>query len=188
MDELFSTRDRRHSWVMNINHWIVINFKSDNGKPALEIGLEYQAIFDGLGQEARKRMTDKEKWAKKAVHVICKRGEKAMATGMIRAFLQSKRFKYLCHLPSQLILMLPYEYNPIFLAKYQEATMKHMKLTFYGTGHLTTFAFKSPDKPCNLLSGNKKTTIQHLLLCMKARKTKRSLFLALNAETKPQVL
>jgi hypothetical protein len=82
--------------------------------------------------------------------------------------------------------MLPYGYNPIFLAKYQEATMKHMKLTFYGTGHFTTFAFTSPDKPCNLLSGDKKTTIRHLLLHMKARKTERPLFLALNAATKPQ--
>jgi hypothetical protein len=173
-------------WATTINRWIEINFKSDSGKPPLAIGLEYRAIFDGLGQEARKRMTDKEKWAKKAVHVICKRGEKALATGMIRGFLQSKRFKYLCHLPSRLIPMLPYGYNPIFLAKYQEATMKHMKLTFYGTGHFTTFAFTSPDKTCNLLSDDKKTTIRHLLLGMKARKTERPLFLALNAATKPQ--
>jgi hypothetical protein len=82
--------------------------------------------------------------------------------------------------------MLPYGYNPIFLAKYQEATMKHMKLTFYGTGHFTTFTFTSPNKPCNFLSGGKKSTIWYLILRMKARKTERPLFLALSAATKPQ--
>jgi hypothetical protein len=172
-------------WAEIINRWFAVNFPPDSGKTPTEIGLEYRAIFDGLGQDARKRMTDKEKWAKKAVHVVCKRGEKLQVTAMVRAFLQSKRYKYMCNLPSRLIPMLPYGYNPIFLAKYQEATMKHMKLTFYGTGHFTTFAFTSPDKPCNFLT-DKTSTIRSLILCIKARNTDRPLFLALNSATKPQ--
>jgi hypothetical protein len=172
-------------WAAIINCWFAVNFPSDSRRPPIEIGLEYRAILDGLGQDARKRMTDKEKWAKKAVHVVCKRGKKLQVTAMVRTFLQSKRFKHMCHLPSRLIPMLPYGYNPIFLAKYQEATMKYMKLTLYGTGHFTTFAFTSPDKPCNFLTG-KKSTIWSLILRIKARNTEHPLFLALNSATKSQ--
>jgi hypothetical protein len=60
-----------------------------------------------------------------------------------------------------------------------------MKLTFYGTGHFTTFAFTSPDKQCNFLTG-KKSTIRSLLLRIKGRNTEHPLFLALNSATKSQ--
>jgi hypothetical protein len=45
-------------------------------------------------------------------------------TAMVHAFLQSKRFIYMCHLPSWLVPMFPDGYNQIFLDKYQEVTMK----------------------------------------------------------------
>jgi hypothetical protein len=172
-------------WADIINHWIATNFPSEAGKAPTKIGLEYCAIFDGTGLEARKRMTDKERWAKKAVHVVCKRGEKLRVTTMIRAFLKSKRFLYMCHLPSRLIPILPRAHSAIFQAKYQEATLKHMKLTHYGTGNFTTFDFTSPDKKCNFLDGGS-ATIRSLILRIYARGTTRPLFLALNPATKPQ--
>jgi hypothetical protein len=39
-------------------------------------------------------------WIEKAVHVVCKRGEKIRVTGIIRSFLQSKCFRYLGNFPS----------------------------------------------------------------------------------------
>jgi hypothetical protein len=82
--------------------------------------------------------------------------------------------------------MLPYGANSIFLTKYQEATLKHMKLTHFGTGNFTSFAFTSPDKACNLLED--KATIRKLILRITARGTSppQPLFLALNPATKPQ--
>jgi hypothetical protein len=53
------------SWADIINHWIEKNFKPEGGKAPTVIGLEYRAIYDGLGMEACKRMTDKERWAKR---------------------------------------------------------------------------------------------------------------------------
>jgi hypothetical protein len=88
--------------------------------------------------------------------------------------------------------MLPFGYNAIFHAKYQEATLKHMKLTHFGTGSLTTFAFTSPDKLCTLpaniaTDSNPNTaSIRSLILRIKARGTNVPLFLALNAATKAQ--
>jgi hypothetical protein len=62
-------------WTTFINRWITINFPVTEGGTPTIIGLEHRAIFDGLGTEAQKKMTDKEHWAKKAVHVVCKWGE-----------------------------------------------------------------------------------------------------------------
>jgi hypothetical protein len=135
--------------------------------------------------EARKWMMDKEWWAKKAVHIVCKWGEKMRVTGMIQSFLKSKCFNYMFRLPSRLIPMLPLGHNAIFQAKYQEATLKHMKLTHYKTGNFTTFAFTSPDKPCNFMDGGS-ATIRSMILKINARDTARPLFLALNPATKPQ--
>jgi hypothetical protein len=174
------------SWAVHINLWIAKHHPPAPGKDSTHVGLEYRAIYDGLGAEARKRMSDKERWAKRAVHVVCKRGEKQRVTTLIRSFLQSTKFKYLCCLPSRLIPMLPYGVNSIFLAKYQEATLKHMKLTHYGTGNVTTFAFASPDKQCNLMPD--RASIRSMILRIRARATDppQPLFLALNPATKPQ--
>jgi hypothetical protein len=84
-----------------------------------------------------------------------------------------------------LIPTLPFGHNVIFQAKYQEATLKHMKLTHYGTGNFTTFAFTNPDKPCNFMDGGS-ATIRSMILKINARDTARPLFLALNPATKPQ--
>jgi hypothetical protein len=173
-------------WTAHINLWSAKHHPPDPGKASTLVGLEYCAIYDGLGAEARKRMSDKERWAKKVVHVVCKQGEKQRVTTLIRSFLKSPKFKYLCCLPSRLIPMLPYGVNSIFLVKYQEAMVKHMKLTHYGTGHFTTLAFASPDKPCNFMPD--RASIRSMILRIKARDTNPSqpLFLALNPATKPQ--
>jgi hypothetical protein len=60
-----------------------------------------------------------------------------------------------------------------------------MKLMHYGTGHFRTFAFASPDKPCNFMEGDK-AIIRSMTLQIKARDTEQPLFLALNPATKPQ--
>jgi hypothetical protein len=169
-------------WADCINSWIEKNIEREDNTPPLVIGLDYRAIYDGLGQDARNRLSQKEKWAKKAVHVVCKRGEKIRVTSIIRSFLQSKRFRYLGNYPSRLIPMLPYGYSPIFQAKYQEATQKHMKLTYFGSRSQTTFAFTGPDKRISFLDGS--PTIRSLVLGMKARGTEKPLFLTLNPATK----
>jgi hypothetical protein len=78
--------------------------------------------------------------------------------------------------------MLPYGYSSIFQAKYQEATQKHMKLTYFGSRSQTTFAFTGPDKRISFLDGS--PTIRSLVLGMKARGTDKPLFLTLNPATK----
>jgi hypothetical protein len=71
----------------------------------------------------------------------------------------------------------------IFQAKYQEATLKHMKLTYFGTASLCSFAFTAgPDKKCHLLPD--KPSIHSLLLAVNARGMDDPLFLALNPATK----
>jgi hypothetical protein len=52
-------------------------------------------------------------------------------TAIIRAFLKSSAFTKICKLLACLIPPLPYTLNFIFRQKYQEATMKHMKLTHF---------------------------------------------------------
>lgn len=74
-------------------------------------------------------MTDKEPWANKAVHIVCKQGEKLRVTTMMCLLFKSKCFNFMCRLPSRMIPMLPFWYNSIlFQAKYQDATLKQMKL------------------------------------------------------------
>jgi hypothetical protein len=170
-------------WADCINSWIEKNIECDDDTPPLVIGLDYRAIYhDGLGQAAQNRLSQKEKWAKKAVHVVCKCGEKIRVTGIIRSFLQCKCFCYLGSYPLRLIPMLPYGYSPIFQAKYQEATQKHMKLTYFGSLSQTTFAFTGPNKRISFLDGS--PTIRSLVLGMKVRGTKKPLFLTLNPATK----
>lgn len=170
------------SWANQINAWIDRKISREQGTPPITIGLDFRAIYDGASQEARKRMSQEEKWAKRAVYVICKRGERTRVTGIIRAFLKSPLFASLCNIPSKLIPPLPRGYSQIFQAKYQEATLKHMKCTHFGTASLCSFAFTGPDKPCQLLPD--KPSIRSLLLGVKARGTDDPLFLALNPATK----
>jgi hypothetical protein len=152
------------------------------GTSPVIIGLDFRAIYDGTSQEVRKRMSQDEKWAKRAVYVICKRGKRLHITGIMRTFLKSSLFKALCNIPSKLIPPLPHRYSQIFQAKYQEATLKHMKLTHFGTASLCSFAFTGPDKKCHLLPN--KPSIHSLLLAVKAHGTNDPLFLALNPATK----
>jgi hypothetical protein len=177
-------------WADIINKWIAVNFteKDDaSNKKHILIGLELKGVHDGLGSEAKKRLTDKERWAKRAVHVVCKKGDRVLVQSLIRAFLQSKKFRYLCHFPSRLIPPLPRGYAPVMAVKYQEATQKHMKLVLFGTGSHTTFAFNGPDKPCSFGAGEnrKSTTIRSRILSIKARGKNHPLFLAVNAASKP---
>jgi hypothetical protein len=79
--------------------------------------------------------------------------------------------------------MLPRGCGSIFQAKYQEATLKHMKVTHFGTASSTTFDFTGLDKKCNLMEG--KPTIRSLILGIKAKGTEDPLFLAVNSATKP---
>jgi hypothetical protein len=78
--------------------------------------------------------------------------------------------------------MLPYGCGTTFQAKYQAATLLHMKLTHFGTGSLTTFDFSDPDKPTHYLAGE--PSIRSLLLRINARNTTTPLFLAINPATK----
>jgi hypothetical protein len=128
-------------------------------------------------------MTKDERWAKRAVHVFCKRGELARAQSTIRAFLKSACFNRLCRIPSKLIPPLPRGAGPIFLSKYQVATLKHMKLTHFGTATMTTFAFIGLDKQCNFLLPEK-PTIRSLILSTTARGTSTPLFIAVDPATK----
>ena len=170
-------------WTSYINTWIRVNFQKDPKHPPPVIGLEHRAIYDGLGKEAQKAMSKEERWAKRALHVICKRGEKMQTTGIIRAFLKSAAFTTMCKLPARLIPPLPYSPNFIFRQKYQEATMKHMKLTHFGTDTFTVFAFPSPDKKCGFLKDT--PTIRSLLFSVKARDSPNGLFLSVEIAAKP---
>jgi hypothetical protein len=170
-------------WTSYINNWIRVNFQKDPKHPPPVIGLEHRAIYDGLGKEAQKAMSKEERWAKRALHVICKRGEKMQTTGIIRAFLKSAAFTTMCKLPARLIPPLPYSPNFIFRQKYQEATMKHMKLTHFGTDTHTVFAFPSPDKKCGFLKDT--PTIRSLLFSVKARDSPNGLFLSVEIAAKP---
>ena len=165
-----------------INGWIKHKIAREAGTPPMVIGLDHRAIFDGLSREAQKKMSKDERWAKRAVHVICKRGEKTRATAVIRAFLRSELFDYLCNVPSKLIPPLPYGHNGIFQGKYQEATLKHMKLAHFGMASITTFAFTGLDKKTNFLDD--KPTIRDLILGIKAQGTNKDLYIAINPATK----
>jgi hypothetical protein len=145
--------------------------------------LEHRAIYDGLGKEAQKAMSKEERWAKRALHVICKRGEKMQTTRIIRAFLKSAAFTDMCKLLARLIPPLPFSPNFIFWQKYQEATMKHMKLTHFGTDTYTVFAFPSPDKKCGFLQDT--PSIWSLLFSVKARDSSNGLFLSVEIAAKP---
>ena len=169
-------------WTAQINGWIKNKIAREAGTPPLVIGLDHRAIFDGLSREAQKKMSKDERWAKRAVHVICKRGEKTRATAILRAFLRSSLFNYLCNVPSKLIPPLPFGHSGIFQGKYQEATLKHMKLAHFGTASLTTFAFTGLDKKTNFLAD--KPSLRDLILGIKARGTDKDLFLAVNPATK----
>jgi hypothetical protein len=165
-----------------VNRWIDTKVDREPGTPPLVVGLEHRAIYDGMSKDAQKKMTKDERWAKRAVHVFCKRGDLARAQASIRAFLKSNCFLNLCHVPSKLIPPLPRGAGPIFLSKYQAATLKHMKLTHFGTATMTTFAFTGLDKRCTFLDG--KPTIRSLILSTTARGTSTPLFLAVDPATK----
>jgi hypothetical protein len=81
-----------------------------------------------------------------------------------------------------LIPPLPFGSNQIFQAKYQEATLKHMKLAHFGTNSLNTFAFTGLDKKTNFLEN--KPSLRELILGIKARGTDKPLFIAINPATK----
>lgn len=170
-------------WTTHINKWICINFLKDPKTPPPVIGLEHHAIFDGIGKDAQKAMSKEERWAKRALHVICKCGEKVQTTGFIRAFLKSAAFTSICKLPACLIPLLPYVLNFIFHQKYQEVMMKHMKLTHFGTDTYTVFAFTSPDKKCRLLEDS--PTIQSLLFSVKAHDSTNGFILSMELASKP---
>ena len=169
-------------WTGQINAWINNKIPREAGTPPVIIGLDFRAIYDGISKEAQKKMSKDERWAKRAVYVICKRGEKARVTGYIRTFLRSSSFRYLCNVPSRLIPPLPFGSNQIFQAKYQEATLKHMKLSHFGTNSLNTFAFTGLDKKTNFLEN--KPSLRELILGIKARGTDKPLFIAVNPATK----
>jgi hypothetical protein len=103
--------------------------------------------------------------------------------GIIWAFLKSAAFTLICKLPACLIPPLPYAPNFIFRQKYQEAMMKHMKLTHFGTDTHTVFVFTSPNKKCRLLP--EAPSIRSLLFSVKARDSTNGLFLLVEMASKP---
>jgi hypothetical protein len=142
-------------------------------------------IFNRLGKDAQKAVSKKdEQWAKCALHIICKHGEWIQTTAIIQAFLCSAAFTLICKLPAHLIPPLSYAPNYIFFRqKYQEATMKHMKLTHFGTDTYTIFTFSSPDKKCCLHP--KSPLICSLLFSFKAKDSPHGLILLVETALKP---
>ena len=70
------------------------------------------------------------------------------------------------------------------MQKYKDATIKHMKVTYFGTGSQTTFNFSNPDKPCHVLEGS--PTICSLLLFITAQNSTTPLFLSISPTWKTQ--
>ena len=136
-------------WTSTVNEWIAKHFPCEN----IPIGLEHRAIFDGAGKEVKQQMSKDERWAKCCLHVLCKHGVCTHVTALICAFLHSKEFSSLCKVPACLIPPLPYSASLIFWQKYEDATVKHMKVTYFGTSSQTTFDFSNPNKLCHVLEG-----------------------------------
>jgi hypothetical protein len=133
------------------NQWIQLVAPKLKRAPLI-IAFEHRAIWDD-GPKSND-LPPKQRRAKKALHVACKKGFGESAQAWTRTFLKSKAFQHCYRVPMRFIPQFKRGHGETYNNKHARAVEKHMKITTFGVCSATTMDLRDIDSPCDLIDGS----------------------------------
>jgi hypothetical protein len=146
------------------NEWIKQQ-ATQRKKTPITIAYEWRSIWDD-GPKV-KDLSQKQRRAKKALHIVCAKGFSDSAQMWIRAFIQSETYSQYCNIPMRFIPQFKRGQGETYNSKHEQSVQKHMKITAFGVKTSTTIDLRNIDSPCDLLPGS--PTGRQLILGLKLR-------------------
>jgi hypothetical protein len=151
------TAERANAFIRHLS--------AKNGLTPIEVAFERRMIWDTKAKP--KEMSNKEKAAKRALHVICERGLGRDAMAFMRKWLRSRDFRSFTSIPMKFIPQFERGYGRAYEEKFTRAVQKHMQLTTFGLRSTTLDDFDHLDSHCETLPNQ--PTLRRLLLAMTTR-------------------
>jgi hypothetical protein len=129
----------------SLNEYIT-NIGAKTKRTPFPVACERRMIWDDKQQA--KDLSQKEKVAKKAMHIVCEKGRVTDTILFVWAWLKSKRFARLTNIPMKFVPNFTRGNGKVYNEQFSHAVNKHMQLTSLGTQSMTSSEF------CNIETRN----------------------------------